>query len=136
MEENESLYLVLSKIAKIATSRVSMFSISDRYSHPPFLRFRFELLDKNDVSYIFLRNTITNFRGKLNWVLQTKYDSENFLIIPLTFTDTLENNFYDKNFYIKKYSLLSYQKLIDDAIDDIPLLAQYISLEYAKKNKI
>ncbi|MCD0465972.1 hypothetical protein [Flavobacterium sp. ENC] len=133
METNRSIFLALSKIAKIATSKVSMYSIDDPYSHPPFLRFRFENIDKEDEKYNFLRDVFVNFKGNLEWNLMTKSESSNFIIIPDIFSDDLEKDFYNQEYYREKFTLLEYHQLIDNAIEDIPNLAKYITLEYNKK---
>lgn len=132
METNRSIFLALSKIAKIATSKVSMYAIDDPYSHPPFLRFRFENIDKEDEKYNFLRNALAKFKGNLDWNLMTKSESSNFIIIPVIFSDDLEKDFYNKEYYREKFTQLKYQQLINNAIEDIPNLANYISEEYNK----
>ncbi|MEO6175786.1 MAG: hypothetical protein ABIP27_11615 [Flavobacterium circumlabens] len=132
MEANSSIFLALSKIVKIATSRISMYSIDDPYSHPPFLRFRFENIDKEDEKYNFLRDALVNFKGNLDWNLVTKSELSNFIITPAIFSDDLEKDFYNKEYYREKFTLLKYQQLIDGAIEDVPNLAKYIITEYNK----
>lgn len=133
METKNSIFLTLSKIARIKTSKVSMYSLDDLYAHPPFLRFRFDLIDKSDKCYKILEDIITDFKGSLKWCLTTKVGTENFIIIPAVFLNYLEKDFYNRKLYDEEFSPNEYKLLVEKSIADIPFLANHISKEYAEK---
>jgi len=123
---NRLTFETLECIAAIETSRVLMFNPEDRYSHVPFFRFKFKNIKKDDLIYEKIQASINNFVGNLKWKLLTRFDSENFLIIPIIFQ---ENNIAwdDKDSFISLLGESSYRTKIDECIDDIPRLAKAIS---------
>ena len=131
MENTNSNFLIfeaLERIYTLSTSKISMFSIDDKYKHPPFMRFKFKEILKDDEIYSKLRLVVENFSGNVKWKLITKDNIENYLLIPAIFTDLSEfGHFYNKEYYISKYGEDRYIKEIDAAIEDIPILSKLIS---------
>ena len=122
------VFKALESLAPLATSKVSMFDVDDKYGHPPFIRFRFKGVLKNDKIYSIIKFAVENFSGNVKWKLSTKPSLENYILITSFFAEFTEfDNFYKKEFYISKLGENLYTKMIDDAIEDIPMLSKLIS---------
>lgn len=105
-----------------------MYPLDDKYGHPPFLRFRFKYLSKSDSIYSNIGNSISGFQGNLKWVMYTNDSIKNFIIIPQIFNIKIEGSFYDNTNFIYIFGENKYKQLVDEAIGDIPLLAQIITI--------
>ncbi len=127
-DHNNLLFMTLSNVHTIETSRVSMFPINDKYGHPPFLRFRFKKLSKDDIIYEKLIKLVSTFKGNLKWKMFTKNSINNYIIIPEVFNIEIDGSFYDNQSFISKFSENEYKKLVDLAIEDIPSLAELIGI--------
>ncbi|WP_159729404.1 hypothetical protein [Sphingobacterium sp. 18053] len=126
-EINRVLFFTLNDICPIATSRISMMSIDDRYAGYPFLRFRFKEKDKNDVIYSKIRDAVKDFKGLLSWEMITFDDVPNYLILPTYVYSEGRPASGDLNEHlVAKYGENLYRKMIDQAIVDIPNLAKEI----------
>ncbi|WP_146191165.1 hypothetical protein [Sphingobacterium athyrii] len=126
-EINRVLFFTLNDICPIATSRISMMSIDDRYAVYPFLRFRFKDKDKNDVIYSKIRDAVRNFKGLLTWEMITYDDVPNYLILPsYVYSDGRPTSGDLNEHLLAKYGENLYRQMIDQAIVDIPNLACYI----------
>ncbi len=126
-EINRILFFTLNDICPIATSRISMMSIDDRYAVYPFLRFRFKDKDKNDVIYSKIRDAVRDFKGLLTWEMITFDDVSNYLILPTyVYSDGRLTSGDLNEHLIAKYGENLYRQMIDQAIVDIPNLACYI----------
>lgn len=123
---NTLIFETLEGIAPLGTSRVSMFNIDDKYSNVPFFRFKFKDKKKEDEIYKRIQVAINGFNGNLKWELVTRFDSENFLIIPIIDQEN-RVNWNDKESLIALYGESGYRKKIGEIIDDIPKLAKVIS---------
>ncbi|HCT85677.1 MAG TPA: hypothetical protein DF296_10825 [Candidatus Margulisbacteria bacterium] len=128
---NRLIYNALITLSPVMTSKVSMFDLNDHYSHPPFLRFRFEGKPKDDIIYVKIKNAIDGFEGNLKWRLTTKNESENYIIMPsLIETSNEEEYLYKKEYYISVLGEDIYNRKIEDGINDIPRLAKAICNNY------
>jgi hypothetical protein len=126
-EVNRILFFTLNDICPIATSRISMMSINDRYARYPFLRFRFKNKDKNDVIYSEIGDTVRDFKGLLTWELITFDDVPNYLIVPTyVYSDGRLTSGDLNEHLIAKHGENLYLQMIDQAIEDIPNLAKAI----------
>ncbi|RKF30139.1 hypothetical protein BCY89_20280 [Sphingobacterium siyangense] len=126
-EINRILFFTLNDICPIATSRISMMSIDDRYAGYPFLRFRFKEKDKNDVIYSKIKDAVKDFKGLLSWEMITFDDVPNYLILPTyVYSDGRPTSGDLNEHLIAKYGENLYRKMIDQAIVDIPNLAKAI----------
>ena len=124
---NRLVFEAMETIAPIETARVSMFSIDNQYNHPPFFRFRFKNIDKNDPIYTKIMNSISLFKGNLKWKCSTVDYSNNYIIYPCIL-DTYDesDSINKKERYIAILGENLYYKKIDDCINDIPELAKAI----------
>ncbi|OIN55609.1 hypothetical protein [Arsenicibacter rosenii] len=126
-QTNTLIYEALESLAPLATAKASMFPTDDKYGHPPFLRFRFKNKNKNDTIYHNIKYALERLNGRVKWELYEKPDTENYLIIPVFF-ERLNTGirFYDKEVYLALLGKELYYKKIDEALDDIPALAEMI----------
>lgn len=124
MDTNHEFFRALSCYGEIETAMVSMFSPSDKYYRPPFLRFRFRGKNKDDQVYKIISTVVSNYIGKVRWVVTTRPDVKNYIIIPLLFEQFVHTDepFLRSNIE-KKIGEQEYLNLIDDAISDISGLA-------------
>lgn len=122
---NRLIFESLESIAPIVTSRVSMFDTKDRYSHVPFCRFRFKDLRKSDEIYKKIQSVVDSFEGKLKWKLDSRIDSENFLIFPIISHENMRA-WNDKEALMSLLGESVYRKKIDECVDDVPKLADVI----------
>lgn len=126
-EINRILFFTLDDICPIATSRISMMSINDRYARYPFLRFRFKEKDKNDVIYSKIRDAVKDFKGLLSWEIVTFDDVPNYLIVPTyVYSDGRPTSGDLNEHLIAKHGESLYRQKVDQAIEDIPNLAKAI----------
>ncbi|WET69678.1 hypothetical protein [Sphingobacterium sp.] len=126
-EVNRILFFTLDDICPIATSRISMMSIDDRYAGYPFLRFRFKDKDKNDVIYNKIGDTVRDFKGLLSWEMITFNDVPNYLILPTyVYSDGRPTSGDLNEHLIAKHGESLYRQMIDQAIEDISNLAKAI----------
>lgn len=126
-EINRVLFFALTDICPIATSRISMMSIDDRYAGYPFLRFRFKEKDKNDVIYSKIKDAVKDFKGLLSWEMTTFDDVPNYLILPTyVYSDGRPTSGDLNEHLIAKYRENLYRKMIDQAIVDVPNLTKAI----------
>lgn len=104
-------------------SRVSMWSLSDRYAAPPF--FRFKINDANSaILYEKLKAAIESSKGSLKWSiyrLEAKY-----FIMPDIFYEPMKSHNHNRDFLISLYGEDKYKALIDMAINDVANLANNI----------
>lgn len=128
-EANILLFFTLHEIYPIATGRAGMMSTC-RYARFPFLRFRFKDKDKEDPIYDKIRDTVKNFKGLLAWEMVTKDDTLNYVIVPSYVCFGQEGIIGDLNEHLKMTLGESlFRKRIDQAIEDIPNLANCIKTE-------
>jgi hypothetical protein len=133
--ETNSLFYYLSQVSPVHVSKVNIISLNDKYSYPPFFRFKFQGIDKNNERYSRLETIVQEFKGNLKWSLITNSETENFILIPQIFVSDLGNDFYKTDKYIKENSFVDYKRNIDYAIEDIPKLGDYIVLKFNKKDE-
>lgn len=127
VKENHLIFETLNAIIPIATAKVNMWSPEDRYAYPPFLRFRFKDVGRNDSIYTRLIKIVTQYDGNLKWIIRKGDDTPNYLLIPLIFDQhRVEGKFFDKHYWISVFTLNIYIAYIDIAVKDIPSLAEYI----------
>ncbi len=131
---NTIMFETLEQIAPIGTARVSMFSITDRYSYIPFFRFRFKSINEDNKIYHQIKLAIEHFNGNVKWELFKNPDVRNYLIIPIILCkDDIRWSDTEK---LKLYLGDSFYKKIDECIDDIPRLASQIKRECLRKSII
>ncbi|MEA9414464.1 hypothetical protein [Flavobacterium sp. PL02] len=119
-ETNRMLYISLNSIGyEIETSRINMYSIENRYSYSPFLRFRFKKIEKNDSIYSKIKLVINSFEGNLKWDMITHENTSNFIIIPKVFSDVNNLSYNNRDYYSKKYTKEKFEELVDLSINDI-----------------
>ncbi len=125
---NRIIFITLNEMLPLATARVSMWSLNDKYAHPPFLRFKFRDLPVNDDFYGKLRKTVQQFLGILDWDINLAESSTNYLLLPKIFEkNALDDNFrfIMESFYVE-FGQVNYHKIVDSAIADVPDLAVFI----------
>lgn len=128
---NTMIYEALERLAPITTAKVSMFPTDDKYGHPPFLRFRFKDIPKNNEIYFKIKNTLENFKGKLKWGLYDKLGTENYILIPSFFEElNLSSSFYEKETYFSLLGPNLYYEKVNEALEDIPTLAELLKKCY------
>lgn len=127
IEKSRLIFETLSEIRPIETALVSMWPLNDKYSRAPFLRFRFEETEKDDMIYSVLKEVISSYSGRLKWAMVTKADVRNYLILPEFYVE-----YSSKNGSLKKQYLLStfaedeINNITDSAILDVEGLASHI----------
>lgn len=141
MEENKAnslMFETLDNIRKIETPSVSMWAINDKYSSPPYFRFRFKNTPADDFIYKALRYIIEGFEGTLQWeMIHNEEKSGSFFILPKAFASfILKDNFvFEKQSFLIFLSQADYEKTIDNAVIDIPHLTAFITEQY-KENTV
>lgn len=124
---NSILYNTINDIYPIATSRISILPITNDYNYFPYFRFRFKDKEKDDVIYVKIQYIIEKFEGLLDWKMVSADYSQNYLIVP-AYVDvwngliSMNINEYLKNLLGEE----EFKRRIDDAIVDIPKLAEAI----------
>lgn len=124
---NSILYNTINDIYPIATSRISILPITNDYNYFPYFRFRFKDKEKNDLIYAKIQYIIEKFEGLLDWKMVSADYSQNYLIVP-AYVD-IWNRLISKNINEYLINLLGeeeFKRRIDDAIVDIPKLAESI----------
>ncbi|KXX69164.1 hypothetical protein [Flammeovirga sp. SJP92] len=128
MKSNEvstMIFEALEYLAPIKTPLVDMLSGKNIYGRPPFLRFRFDIPDENDELYIKVENIISNYHGKLKWILIRR--KNNYFLMPFLLSKYIDSpSFLKQGFLSHELGEFKYKEIIDQAIDDIPLLASLI----------
>lgn len=123
------LFEALESIAPIETAKVNVWALDNRYNHPPFLRFRYKGMEKNDKLYSQLKLVVEGFNGFLKWMMVTNDNTLNFIIAPEIFVaNRMKGDLYDKDMFLKIFTETVYQEKVDEAIKDIDKLAQLIFL--------
>jgi hypothetical protein len=131
---NTFIFEQLEKIAPIATARVSMFSIDDRYSYIPYCRFRFKNRNKDDEIYRKIRNAVDSFEGNCKWAVIPGTATENYLLVPIISPES-KMIWSDKNYFISLFGESYYKTKIDESINDILKLGLHIS-RYCQENNM
>jgi hypothetical protein len=129
-ELNRLLFLTIESIAEIATSRVSMWSTTDKYAHVPFFRFKFKDHDSKGDLYEKLGRAISNFKGNFVWAMDTHASTRSsYVIAPSNYIKLLlkDKSVYTKEDFMNKMPYEEYKQMVDRVIQDIPLLAVHIS---------
>lgn len=124
---NSILYNTINDIYPIATSRISILPITNDYNYFQYFRFRFKDKEKNDLIYVKIQYIIEKFEGLLDWKMVSADYSQNYLIVP-AYVD-IWNRLISKNINEYLINLLGegeFKRRIDDAIVDIPKLAESI----------
>lgn len=124
---NSILYNTINDIYPIATSRISIFPIRNDYNSFPCFRFRLKDKEKDDVIYVKIKESIEKFEGLLDWKMVSADYSQNYLIVP-AYVDVW-NGLISMNINEYLINLLGeeeFKRRIDDAIVDIPKLAEAI----------
>ena len=128
-EVNRLLYETINSIYAIATSRVSIWSIEDKYAHVPFFRFRFKGHEHQEDLYKRLSNIIDRFKGNYTWSLgKNSSPLSSFIIAPSIYIGRLlkDKSVYRKEEFLNEMASEDYKTMVDKAIEDVPLLAEYI----------
>jgi hypothetical protein len=136
---NSLLFLTLNEIRKLGSPTVSMWGINDRYSTPPYLRFRFKDTPADDPIYKKLGDVIARFKGNLKWeMLYEPSKSVSFFILSHPFAHyILKDNFhYERKSFLAFMSRTDYENTIDKTIMDIPQLAEYITEQFKEADRI
>jgi hypothetical protein len=124
---NRLIYEALENIAPIETSKVSMFALDNPRRHPPFLRFRFKNIAKNNDIYKRIKEAIENFQGHLKWKLYTNESTQNYIILASFIQSNNEEQFlYQSEYFISILGKDIYNEKIEQSIIDIPGLAEKI----------
>ena len=74
---------------KISTRLYGMIPVNDQYGRPPYLRFRFKDKAKEDKVYKQITDVVNTFKGNLEWIMTTREDSPDYVILPKLFLDSL-----------------------------------------------
>ena len=125
-ECNYLLYNTINDIYPVVTSRGAIF-VTDYYTSFPCFRFRLKDKEKDDVIYVKIKESIEKFEGLLDWKMVSADYSQNYLIVPAYIDVWIGLISMDINEYL--INLLGeeeFKKRIDDAIVDIPKLAEAI----------
>lgn len=115
-----------------------MWSISDKYSYPPFFRFVFKHAPQKDNVYENLKDVILKFKGELLWeMIFNPEKGQNYFILPKAFSPFIfRNNFnYEKTSFLDFLSKEEYENTIDKAISDVPNLAKFIYDQFGNVSK-
>jgi hypothetical protein len=105
----------------------SMWSLSDKYAHIPFLRFKFKNIEFDDIIYKKVEGIITSFNGKIKWTMVANQEKTlNYFILPEFFKNYVFTIGLSKDKALKVFDEDTYKKLIDVSIADIPDLAKHI----------
>jgi hypothetical protein len=124
---NSILYDTINDIYPIATSRISILPISNDYNYFPYFRFRFKDKEKDDVIYVKIQYIIEKFEGLLDWKMVSAEYSQNYLIVPAyvdVWIGLISKNINE--YLINSLGEEEFKRRIDDAIVDIPKLAEAI----------
>ncbi len=130
---SRSVALSLMDIKPLTTSKISMWSLSNKYDYPPMLRFKFKNISTGDLFYDKIKHVVQGFCGKLEWTIINNKKYPNCILLPKMF----EKYMLDGNISFKEDTLGTilgtnkYHDVVDWAILDAPHLAKYI-----KKNSI
>lgn len=122
---NSILFDTINDIYPIATSRVSILPLNNDYNYFPYFRFRFK--DKDNVIYTKIKNIVDKFEGLWKWKMYTSENSLNYIILP-AYVDVV-NGYIRINkgeYLINSLGEEEFKRRIDDAIVDIPKLAEAI----------
>ena len=125
---NRVLYFTLDKIRKLSTSKINMWDLTDRYSHPPFLRFRFEGIDRNDPIYDRLKKLIESYSGGVRWSIVDKLEIPNLILLPEVFKEYSIDSLVKRKDILQIFNENNYKRIIDESISDVPQLASYIKI--------
>jgi hypothetical protein len=130
---NSLMFETLDNIRKIGTPSVSMWALNDKYSSPPYFKFRFEDTPSDDAIYKVLHEIIEEFKGSLQWeIIHDEKKSSSFFILPKAFASFIfkDNFVFEKQSFLVLLSQAEYESTIDKAIIDVPNLAEYIVKQY------
>lgn len=129
---NRLMFVALNSIAEIGTSKVSMWSSSDKYAYPPFLRFKWKEAGKDTSSlYNQLNSSIEDFNGNFKWGLKRKMGSSNCIIAANSYMDSLLTYGFDlRESLLLQMPFSRYKEMIDLAINDIPILVRCICVDF------
>jgi hypothetical protein len=127
-QDNLKIYEAFESMGKsLNVSKITMWNSKDIYSYPPFFRFKFKGIDKNDRLYMGLQNCVGMFSGNLKWEITTREDVSNYILMPSIFISLLiEHKSFTRDYFVDKIGEENYISLIDSAIRDIPELAKAI----------
>ena len=123
---------VICDILHVEWMRFTMFHTEDRYLSIPMLVFR---IKKNDENWYKLLECIDNFEGNAKWVIfQHPFTKKINYILSI---DALRKFYLEtteiKCFQMDYFEEEPYKMYCDNAIQDIPLLADYIMKTFNKK---
>jgi hypothetical protein len=113
-----------------------MWALNDKYSSPPYFRFRFKNTSADDVIYKMLNDIVEGFKGNLQWeMVYDEKKSASFFILPKAFSSfVFKDNFvFEKKSFLNLLPLDDYKSTIDQAIIDVPHLTGYIAEQYKRK---
>ncbi len=127
-DANHIIFLTLDEIRPIATARLSMWPINDKYARLPCFRFRFKDTNKDDAIYTKVQETLGNYPGSIKWTLLTRDEVLNYIMVPEKF----KHHYFDgkgieKDELLTYYSEQEYKNIIDLLVLDIPNLASHIA---------
>ncbi len=121
---NTLLFETIEKIKPIESAFASTHNVDDKYARILRLIFRFKDTPKNDSVYQNLISVVNNFTNNTKWIMATSENSKNYIITPEYFY----NNFIKNN---ESKILNDFdKKMIDQAIEDLPLLIDEIKIKF------
>ena len=110
----------------ITSTKPYLVETNDKYARPPYLRFKFVSYPKENEVSTYLIRRVNEFSGNVKWVILSSDKSSNYILLPKIF----EKYFTNSRDFVKEEILKSfgqdYYKTIDSALDDVPLLAEFI----------
>ena len=113
-----------SGVHKLGSSRVNIFSVNDPYASVPFFRFRFSNLSKDSYVYKMISDLITKFNGNLKWLVITKPETSNFVLVPEIFVKNICSvTLLTKELFLEKGTISEFSQIIDMAINDVVNIA-------------
>ena len=116
-----------SLIYPLDASKVSMWSLTDRYDHPLFFRFKFKGITKEHPFYAKIKDAIEKYAGNVEWTISTTEKASNYVLVPKSFSEYVEKGVpFNKVFFLSIFKEEDYIKMIDLSISDVPSLAKAI----------
>lgn len=132
MEQNIEKIIgkTIHNILSVEWMRYNMFSTNDIYKNIPMLVFRVNETNSKE-QLIKLEKCISDFKGTISWKLfKDPLSKKGNYLLTIAIIETVRKECRKKNFTYNAIEYLGeemYKLYCEQAVQDIPLLAEYIS---------